>query len=284
MDSLLYIKNRFMNNETISRTIGNDELNGIISCGFLRKKESSDIDLTFKHYGALLLLDGRGKYVDEDGTSISLTPGSFIQRLPGKKHSTFVEKDGKWLEVYVCLGTELYLSLVNIGVINDKKPVLQPGLDFILLQKFIQFFEALKKATLYELPFLLLKAQEIVILAHDLDAKHSRGTSLSIINKAIDIIDSNIKNNISVKDISKEINMGYENFRKLFKSNTGLSPKAYMVQRRIDASKVLLLDSNKNISEISNELGYENPFIFSKQFKEIVGVSPLNYKKQFLNT
>lgn len=48
----------------------------------------------------------------------------------------------------------------------------------------------------------------------------------------------------------------------------------------MEQAKWLLLHSEQNINEISNEIGYNNTTYFSKLFKKIVGQSPKEYREK----
>ena len=52
------------------------------------------------------------------------------------------------------------------------------------------------------------------------------------------------------------------------------------VSLRISAAKGYLEKSGKNINEISNIVGYENPLYFSRLFKKYTGLTPTEYKKR----
>jgi len=49
--------------------------------------------------------------MDENGTSVDLHLGCFIQRIPGRNHSILVNADVKWPAVFPCLGKGLYDAL-----------------------------------------------------------------------------------------------------------------------------------------------------------------------------
>lgn len=283
MDLLAEIKKSFPHTATLHHTIGKDDINGGLSCGFIRKpdKSANDVDIVFHHYGALLLLDGQGIYADHDGTEIKLTPGCYIQRLPDRKHSTIIEPDGRWLEVFVCFGRDLYGCLERLGIINSQRPVLNPGLDYTLLHKFHTLFLQMKEAKVGQLPSLLANAQEIAFLAHELDEKKAVVGKSTVIEEANRLMDENIGKETTAHEIAEMLNLGYESFRKLFKEKTGLSPTNFMIQKRINAAKSLLLSQIKSIREIAYELGYSDPFAFSKQFKKVVGKSPEAFRRQF---
>ena len=65
-----------------------------------------------------------------------------------------------------------------------------------------------------------------------------------------------------------------------FKSVMKMSPMQYIISLRISTAKGLLEKSTKNIAEISNEIGYDNPLYFSRLFKKCTGLTPTEYRKQ----
>jgi len=223
LDLIDKIQKNFPSTHTVFHTLGSDNINGILSCGFMRKHDykNSDVNITFKYYGAFLLLSGEGKYIDEDGTSTPLFPGCFVQRLPDRKHCTIVTSNHKWLEAFVCFGRDIYFALEKIGGINSRKPVLYSGLDYLLIRKFVTLYDFLETATIYQVPKLIASAQEIALLAHELDRKITEKSTVRIIEDACRIIEENIDQQLSSFEIASQLNLGYENFRKLFKLHTG---------------------------------------------------------------
>lgn len=283
LDLIDEIQNKFPSTHSVFHTIGSDNINGILSCGFMRKPDysNSDVNITFKYYGALLLLEGEGKYIDEDGTTLPLFPGCYVQRLPDRRHCTIVTSKNRWLESYVCFGRDIYFALEKIGGINSGKPVLYPGLDYMLIRKFITLYDLLKTSTVYQLPKLAASAQEIALLAHELDQKAIETSTTIIIEAACKIIEENIDGQLFGPEIAHQLNIGYENFRKLFKLHTGLSPNQYIIQKRINIAKSMLQNPGNTISHISKALGYSDPFAFSKQFKKATGKSPTEFRQLF---
>ena len=73
--------------------------------------------------------------------------------------------------------------------------------------------------------------------------------------------------------------MSYERFRKVFRARMGVSPAAYRIRRRIDRARELLV-GGVSVSRVADELGYANPFIFSAQFKRLVGASPRAFQRR----
>ena len=68
-------------------------------------------------------------------------------------------------------------------------------------------------------------------------------------------------------------------FGDLIKKETGKTPQEYIQSKIIDMAKGLLLGTNKTISEISYELGFQYSQHFNRVFKKKVGLSPNEYRK-----
>ena len=68
-------------------------------------------------------------------------------------------------------------------------------------------------------------------------------------------------------------------FTRQFKKCYGMSPKSFQVLQRINYAKYLLQESNLLIKEIADQCGYPDQYVFSKQFKSILGISPSEARK-----
>ena len=101
-----------------------------------------------------------------------------------------------------------------------------------------------------------------------------------LIHKAKEYIDNHFQKDMSLDDISRELNISPYYFSKLFKEETGENFVEYVTDRRISKAKQLLRDPEKSIKEICAEVGYSDPNYFSRIFKKYQGVTPTEYKEQ----
>ena len=278
------IPEKYFCNDTIYRNITGDMYNGVISCGFLNKKNasSSDKNIVFNYYGALLLLSGEGKHIDNGGREFRLYPGCFVQRIPGKPHSTIVHPDGKWLEFFICIGKVMYEALSDMKLLDSTCDVLYPGLNIGIFDTFIKFMDSLKNASQGDLPLLLVEAQRIILAIYRM---HTNNTSVDGDVKAIwqacRIFDENTSRHLSAHEVALLLGMGYEKFRKLFKSTMGISPGKYRIQGCMNTAKSILIETDKSIKEVAFELGFPDPVTFSKQFRKVAGMTPGEFKKKY---
>lgn len=65
-----------------------------------------------------------------------------------------------------------------------------------------------------------------------------------------------------------------------FKSNLGISPVDFLVNHRIRTAAAILRKDGKSVTEICYEVGFNNPSYFTKCFREILGLSPREYRKR----
>jgi AraC-like DNA-binding protein len=96
---------------------------------------------------------------------------------------------------------------------------------------------------------------------------------------------SKLKNNgfPTVKHCAEAMNLSPNYFSDLLKSETGKNTQEHIHYHLLEKAKTILVSSDKNISEIAYELGFEYPQSFSKLFKNKVGVSPTDYRNVALN-
>ena len=65
-----------------------------------------------------------------------------------------------------------------------------------------------------------------------------------------------------------------------FKDIMKVTPMQYILSLRISAAKNYLEKTDKNITEIADAIGYDNPLYFGRLFSKHVGCSPSEYKKR----
>lgn len=104
-------------------------------------------------------------------------------------------------------------------------------------------------------------------------------TTISLVEQAKEYIDSHYSDDISLDEVSREINISPYYFSKLFKEETGGNFIDYVTAIRMEKAKELLSTTDKSMKEICSEVGYSDPNYFSRSFKKNVGVTPTEYKE-----
>lgn len=101
------------------------------------------------------------------------------------------------------------------------------------------------------------------------------------IMKAIEYINNNIYENITLKKISSVCNLSQCYFSKLFKKETGINFIEYLNMKKIAKAKQLLINTDKSINSISLDLGFEDCGYFIRIFKKLEGTTPKKFRDMY---
>lgn len=163
---------------------------------------------------------------------------------------------------------ELYVCIIRCCAVEKIDKYMK---GIISIQE-LQTLRAIKE-------FITEKAEEIVT------ANAPRNTKIysSLINETLRVIDENIGNeNLSLRWIAGTVlytNVDY--LGKLFKKEIGKNFSHYVMEKRMEMAKKLIVSGKKDrIYEVAERVGYgSNSQYFSQVFKKYTGVSPLEYKE-----
>ncbi len=106
---------------------------------------------------------------------------------------------------------------------------------------------------------------------------HLNADENSHVEKVKEYIQTHYSEPLSVEEIAVRIGFNRKYLSAIFKESTGVTVKQYIINVRMEHSKSLLRDGY-SVTETSSMVGYSDPFVFSKAFKNYYGVSPKEYK------
>lgn len=102
-----------------------------------------------------------------------------------------------------------------------------------------------------------------------------------LIKKAIQYVEDNIsRSELSVEELSSELNMSRVHFYKKMLSITGKTPIEFIRIIRLKRAAQYLRESQQNVSEIAYQTGFSNPKYFRKYFKDEFGMLPSEYQEK----
>jgi two-component system response regulator YesN len=110
--------------------------------------------------------------------------------------------------------------------------------------------------------------------------QHALGGVLTEIEKEIT---EHYMDNLSLKSLSEKYYINSAYLGQIFKRQFGNSFKDYLNNYRIDRATELLIRSDEKVYLIASEVGFNNTDYFISKFVQIKGITPLQYRKQFLN-
>lgn len=99
------------------------------------------------------------------------------------------------------------------------------------------------------------------------------------LQKAIEFINENLSNTISLTDISDAANISKSQLIKIFREEMHTTPISFLGDRRIDAARRMLSETDMPIAVIAAEFGYSDQSHFTRRFKAATGHTPNFFRK-----
>ncbi len=136
------------------------------------------------------------------------------------------------------------------------------------------------------LAYFAVKIAELLLLLDSLDtsqlAEHRQYFSAKQTDKIKDIhalITGSLESSFTVESLSERCGLPPATLRKVFKGVYGVPIYQYIRSYKMKAAASMLIsDKNSTIAEIAQKVGYDNASKFSAAFRDIMGVTPMNYR------
>lgn len=103
---------------------------------------------------------------------------------------------------------------------------------------------------------------------------------LGKLREAIAYIDNHITHPIKIVDLADFCGYSESYFSTYFKECLGCSPIRYINTKKVERAKMMMMSGDLNVTQISEELGFESVHYFSKVFKKIIGMPPITYHRR----
>lgn len=123
---------------------------------------------------------------------------------------------------------------------------------------------------------------ELLTYIHRISTKYndlSAPSKNSPVQLAIEYITHNFNDNITLNELASLTNYSPNYFSKIFTDTVGIGYKKYILLVRLKEAEKMILGTNKSIKEIASLCGFNDSNRLSTLFKEVYGLSPVQYKK-----
>ncbi len=184
------------------------------------------------------------------------------------------------------LGTILFHNPGDLGVLKARllellsilsRSAVEGGVDIdVMLEKNLTFVDKVMHIDNQQdlCAWISTALNEFVELVYtSQDAK-----KVTQIRPAINYIDANYDKPISLADIARISHLSVSRLAHIFKEQMGITIIDYLTSVRIERAKQLLLATGQSCTEICFQVGYNNQSYFSRTFKELVGMTPRQFR------
>ena len=195
------------------------------------------------------------------------------------------------------LQPDLAVMDINIPVMNglkviERSRIKHPETAFIIVSGYDDFSycrEALRlqitdyilKPVNYEEFGTCIDNLKIALFQRRLPEQTEDGTERTI-DGILRYMQTHVNEEISLSVLAEEFHLSAQYISQLFKNEIGVNFFAYLTNLRMERAKKLLLSTSLPITEISQRSGYGDYRVFTKVFKKNEGVTPSQYRRDFL--
>ena len=128
---------------------------------------------------------------------------------------------------------------------------------------------------------LAMNALEEVILRCDARNPNAQASQLDPrVKQTMDFLCHHLHETVSTPMLAAQRGLSPSRLSHLFREQTGLTPQQFLEMQRLNRAGQLLELTSRSVQDISEEVGFNNPFYFSLRFKRHTGLSPREYRKR----
>ncbi|PKI04702.1 AraC family transcriptional regulator [Staphylococcus xylosus] len=219
------------------------------------------------------------------GETYHLTAGDIFLLERGMEVEYKPSFSNPWTYYWVGMNGKQILNYLSRCSIVDSHVIL--GQDTTDIKNIIQLICKLSQSIESNNSNDILIMQYLYQLVYTLQEKFPKIFSVQVdivnedIQHAVDFINTNYQKHITVEDVAKSVSVTRSHLYKLFKKNLGCSPKEYLTYIRMYHASQLLIHTSTLISDISRQVGYKDPLLFSKNFTKHFEISASEYRHHF---
>ncbi len=232
-------------------------------------------------YQIILISNGAGTIESEHLPPTNLSAPFLFVVFPGVWHRYRPDPETGWQESWVGFHGDFPTQLRKSGILTPESPVYKIGNSEMLLAQF-QLIQDEVKSEAYGFRSISASAiMQILALATHLPGRREEENHpmRKTIRRACFLMRQRSGGPLCPEELAAELNTGYTYFRRMFRKYTGISPKRYHSQLRLQRVKRLLRDSSSSVSEIADKFGFASPFHLSNWFKKETGLSPRDWRQ-----
>lgn len=242
---------------------------------------------TRNHYLFHYIISGTGTLMADtakgETQTYSIKSGQGFLIFPGQITTYIADQNLPWEYVWIEFDGLRVKEAIDLTELSVNTPVYHShskDLREQLMNEMLYIVHHAKESPFQLIGHLYLFLDYLTQSAKSAKLVQSSKMSDYYIKEAINYIEQNFQNNITIEDIAAVCGINRSYFGKIFRNSIGRSPQEFLMNYRMVKATELLKLTSLSIAEIGSAVGYENQLHFSRAFKTIYGVSPREWRNR----
>jgi len=233
-------------------------------------------------YSLIYMVQVDGYYCDSNGGRADLRTGDLVLIFPELAHAYGPKKGQPWTQVYFVFNGPQFDFLRSRGLLDPARPVwhLEP-VDY-----WSRRLEEIVSGDARHTEAAALRAMgRFQHLIFDMAAADSEARLRPERDEWFEESQRLLGNPrgrawLTPQQVAREVGLNYDNFRKQFALRLGVSPGQFQKRKRIDRACAAIYQGSHGFKELAEELEFCDVFHFSKAFKQVMGLTPSDFRKK----
>lgn len=230
---------------------------------------------SYRHLYVLeYVISGEG-FIESQGGTYKVKAGDFYLLSTHHRHRYYSNPENPYTKIWINIGGRLMNEVMSFYNLQNGIAIKQMHCrkTFEMIYKECERITSKNKAEIYRSVFKL-----IMHLLDQLVGDAVCDVLSPASYKIKDYIDANIQNDISLDNIASRFFFSKSYIISCFKSEFGVSPKQYILQKKIETAKNMLLETDMSIKAIAEMLRFADSHHFSNTFKKQTGIAPVEFR------
>jgi AraC-like DNA-binding protein len=253
----------------------------VFQAGFFKKAHGHSVERNNLDEGILIYcIAGKGKFL-HNGDSWTVLPGDLVYCYPKTHHIYKSDEMDPWTIYWMHVSGPRMAHYRKLIGFTPATPIVKLGIHIDIIELFRSLYSLYtsinsdtRRAAIYACAQHILASMAMAQRPSNASPQWEQE-----IQSIISFMEKSVDRKMRLDDFSDYLGLSRYHFSRRFRSITGMPPMKYFAHLKIKKACFLLQSTSLKVKAISQDLGFENEYYFSRCFKICVGCSPQNYCK-----
>jgi len=234
-------------------------------------------------YQLLYIVSGQGEFRSASAAPATVKAGTAVLLFPDEWHTYAPDPETGWEEWWVGFRGPDVDRRAAAGFLSPETPLLHIGHSAGIVscyEEIIRTAEEERKGFQQLLAGIVHHLLGSVLFKRD-NLHYLDNPIVEKIDRARELMRSHLGENLPPEQIARQLHIGYSWFRRTFRAYVGIAPAQYQLQLRHNKAKELLTSTDRTVSEIAAELGFETVSQFSAFFRQREKITATQYRAKY---
>src|SRR5262249_16707171 len=106
------------------------------------------------------------------------------------------------------------------------------------------------------------------------------GLSASQIRLVTDYMEDHLNEKTTIAELARVVDLTRFHFIRAFKQSVGVPPHQFIIQRRVERAKEMLVERKHSVADVAARAGFNSSIQLSRAFRRVVGVTPSEFRRK----